>query len=565
MRALRLPREGRGVALLLALAALLVAAVWFALSPPWADDLIGGDEGYYGTMARNVLASPQQLVSPSLSPLGPPGDKPPLYPLLLAPFVHVLGAVPAAVRLPSAVCAVVITASLGVWLVPVAGVQAGLFVTLLLATLPWFADASRGAAAEAPLTALTLLALVWLAGAPRSRGRALVAGALLGLAFLCKLWLVAPAALAAAALVAARDRRGALNLVLLTGAALAVAGLHLGVVAMVQPADFEHWRYIYLGRSLTERLQGEGYAEYWLRPPGTYWSIMTRALGLVLPWVANGVRAAWRRRLEPVPRALLVWAAGILLLSAFQVKSGNYVFVVMPAWAGLAALGLAEAAAGRMPSLPWLAAGALLTSPLGAVIGADGLQWPLWAVVWGSAALVAMTARLFNGWARGLAMACALIALLLGAGRSAQRVSARFHTPGYQDVATLVAPRLAAVDPATPCMVAPEAPVFDYHLFRTALYWATPGKPWNAVRLEQVQRDTLLRVFVVDTTRTFHGGWPDDATLAWLERDLREITSELPASPEPRPLRVFVREPGRPSAAIPVPAAPDSTGPAGTP
>ncbi|MEQ1832493.1 MAG: glycosyltransferase family 39 protein [Candidatus Eisenbacteria bacterium] len=565
MRIWRLPREGRAVTGLLALVALLVAAVWFALSPPWADDLIGGDEGYYGTMARNVLASPQQLVSPALSPLGPPGDKPPLYPLLLAPLVHVWGAVPAAVRVPSAVCAVVVTASLGVLLVPVAGVQAGLFATLLFATLPWFADAARGAAAEAPLTALTLLALVLLAGAPRSRGRALVAGALLGLAFLCKLWLVAPAALAAVALVAARDRRGVLNLVLLTGSALIVASLHLAVVAVVQPADFEHWRYIYLGRSLVERVQGEGYADYWLRPPGTYWAIMTRALGLVLPWVANGVRAAWRRRGEPVPRALLVWAAGLLLLSVFQVKTGNYVFVVMPAWAALAALGLAEAAAGRMPGLRWLAAGALLSSPLGAVIGADGLPWPVWAVVWGSAALVSVGARLFAGSARRLAMACALLALALGTGRSAQRLSARFHTPGYQDVAALVAPRLATVHPAIPCMVAPEAPVFDFHLFRTALYWATPGRPWNAVRLEQVQRDTLLRVFVVDTSRTFHGGWPDDATLAWLERDLREITSELPSRPYARPLRVFVREPVRPAAAIPVPAAPDSSSPAGTP
>ena len=558
-------REGRRVTVTLVTAAMLAAALWAVVSPPGADDLAGGDEGYYGTMARNVLASPQQLVSPSLSPLGPPGDKPPLYPLLLAPLVRVWGAVPAAVRAPSAVFAAVVTAALGIWLVPVAGAGAALFATLLLATLPWFADATRTAAAELPLTAFTLLALVLLAGAPRSRSRAVMAGALLGLAFLCKLWLVAPAALAAAALVAARDRRGVLNLVLLTLTALLVAASHLLLVAIAQPADLDHWRYIYLGRSLVERVQGEGYADYWRKPPGTYWAIMTRAFGLVLPWIANGIAAAWRRRSEPMPRALLVWACGLFLLSSFDVKSGGYAFVVMPAWAGLAALGISEAAAGRMPGIRLLALGALLTSPLLALIGANSLPWPAWAVVWGSAMFVTLFARMFHGSGRRLVIACAVLALTIGGARTVQRMHVRFHTPGYEAVAQLVAPRLARVDPATACYVAPEAPVFAYHLFRTGQYWATPDRPWNAVRLEQVQADTRLQVFVVDTSRTFYGGWPDDATLAWLVRDLREVTGELSGKAASGPLRVFVREPRAvANPPIPVPAEADSTTPAGT-
>ena len=531
----------RAAPLVVLAAAVAAAALWLAVSPPGADDLIGGDEGYYGTMARNVLASPQQALSPSLSPLGPPGDKPPLYPLLLSPFVRALGPVPAAVRLPSAVCAAVITAALGLWIAGPAGVLPGLFATVLLATLPWFSDAARAAAAELPLTAFTMLALVLLAAGPRSRRRAVAAGALLGLAFLCKLWLVAPAALAAAALVAARDRRALVNLALMTGTAFAVAGSHLVLVAWLRPADFEHWRYIYLGRSLAERVQGEGYADYWRRPVGTYWAIATRAFGLVLPWVAAGAVAAWRRRDEPVPRALLVWAAGLLLLSLFRVKSGGYAFVVMPAWAGLAALGATESAAGRAPGGWLLAAGALLSSPLGAPLGAAGLPWPAWAAVWGAGALLALLVRLFPASARRIAVAWALIAVALGGVRSAQRLAVRFHTPGYQEVAALVAPRLAACDPATPCMVAPEAPVFDYHLFRTALYWGTPGRPWTAARLAAVQSDPRLVVFVVDTTRTFHGGWPDEPTLAWLEHDTREITAQLPARSQERPLRVFVR------------------------
>ena len=40
------------------------------------NDLVGGDEGYYGVMARNILEDPGYIINTSLSPLGPPGDKP---------------------------------------------------------------------------------------------------------------------------------------------------------------------------------------------------------------------------------------------------------------------------------------------------------------------------------------------------------------------------------------------------------------------------------------------------------------------------------------------------------
>src|SRR5689334_1412817 len=171
-------------------------------------------------MARNLLASPAQLVSPGLSPLGPPGDKPPLYPMLLAPFVRAWGAVPAAVRALSAPCAAVIAGGTGALVGMAAGPWTAAFAAALLATLPWFADASRAAGAELPLTAFATLALLVLAVEPRSRARAALAGAALGLAFLCKLWLVAPAALAALAMVARRDRRAGGVALILAGTAL---------------------------------------------------------------------------------------------------------------------------------------------------------------------------------------------------------------------------------------------------------------------------------------------------------------------------------------------------------
>ena len=528
------------------LVVMAIGVLWLVLSPPGANDLVGGDEGYYGTMARNVLASPRQAVSTSLSPLGPAGDKPPLVPMLMAPFVKAWGATPAAARAILPLCAVLIAWGIGQVVMPAAGPVAGLFASMLLATLPWFADASRGAAAEIPLTAFATLALVLLAGRPASRARAAVAGALLGLAFLCKLWLVAPAALAAAAMVAGRDRAALTRLAWLAGSAIAVGALHLAAVAIWAPADFAHWSYIYLGRSLTERVAGEGYAEYWRRPAGVYWATITRAFGLVLPLVAIGVEAAWRRRGETVPRALLVWASGALVLSLFAVKSGGYAYTIVPAWAGLAALGGRALAKGERPHLLALAVGALLTSPLGARWEANGLPPAAWAAIWAAAVVVTWLARQSPMIAYRLAIAWTIAAVAFGAARSAQRLAQPYHQPGYARIAASLAPAFADVPPDQRSLVAPEAPVFAYHLFRTAGYWGTPITPWTAERFAELRADTALRAFVVDPSQRFYGGWPDSATVAWLEREMREVPrSAWGGRDRPEALRVFLR-PGLP-------------------
>src|SRR5262245_5118771 len=407
-------------------------------------------------MARNVMTSREQLLSPSLTPLGPPGDKPPLYPLLIAPFVRAWGPVPPAVRALSAPCAAVIAGGAGALLGLAAGPWTATLAAALLATLPWFADASRSAAAELPLTAFATMALLVLAVEPRSRARAPVAGAALGLAFLCKLWLVAPAALAALALIPWHDRRAVGGAVTLTATALAVAALHLVAVALFAPKAFAHWAYVYLGRSLFDRVSGEGYADYWRRPPGTYWALATRALGLVLPFVAIGAENAWRRRSEPVPRALLAWSLGLVLMSLFRVKAGGYAYVVMPALAALAALGVDAVCRGVRPS-PWpIAAGAALTSPLVAPLGAQGLPASAWASVWAAGGLLAWLTRWPRLPAHRLAAAWALLALALGTTRSVVRLSAAYHTPGYQRVAAAISPRLAGIAPDQACFVAPE-------------------------------------------------------------------------------------------------------------
>jgi 4-amino-4-deoxy-L-arabinose transferase-like glycosyltransferase len=477
-----------------ALGVLAVVACWLIWSPLDGNDLVGGDEGYYGTMARNVLASPRQLVSPSLSPLGPPGDKPPLYPALLALSVRAFGPTAAALRWLSILSAAGIALGLAGLVGRAAGPWAGAAAALSLVCLPAFASGARVAAAEYPLTALGLAALLCASGGTSSKWRGLVAGTLLGAAFLCKLWLVALLALPVLSLYWPLRRERAAALAVLVVTAAVVASLQLAAVALFDPGALGHWWAIYLGRSLAERAGGSGYAAYWLRPPGFYAEALAHAFVLLLPLVVLGVVAALRRFREPVPRALLLWAAGTVVISLFAVKSYGYVYVVFPAWAALAALGAHALAA-----------------------------WP-------------------RRWAAAVAVALVAAPAAVGLAREAQRLPWTYHEPGYRAVAQAVAPLLADVPPGRACFVAPEAPALSFHLFRTGSYWGTPYLPWTDERRHAVQADSALRVFVVDPGRGLYGGWPDSTTLAWLESSTTEVTARISARwGRPLAVRVFVR------------------------
>jgi len=473
---------------------LATIACWRAWSPLGANDLVGGDEGYYGTMARNVLAAPRYLISPSLHPLGPPGDKPPLYPALLALSVRAFGPTESALRWLSILAAACIALCLAGLVRRATGPWTAAAAAAFLVCLPYFADASRVVAAELPLTALGSAGLLCASGDTSSKWRGFVTGALLGAAFLCKLWLIALIGLPVLSLYwpLRRERAEALAVLIVTAAA--VASLQLVAVALFDPASLGHWWAIYLSRSLAERGGGAGYAAYWLQPPWYYGMLLAHAFILLLPLIAVGVATALRRFREPVPRALLFWAAGTIVLSLFAVKSGVYAYVVVPAWAGLAAFG----------------AHALAT-------------WP-------------------RKGSAGAAVALVVAASALGFAREAQRLPFRYHAPGYRIVAEAMAPMLANVPPARECFIGPEAPTLSFHLFRTGSYWGTPYVPWTDERRSEVEADTALRVFVVDPQQVFYGGWPDSSTVAWLESSTTEVTAAIAEyAGRPLALRVFVR------------------------
>lgn len=537
----------RAAAILLALA---VAALWLHWSPLDANDLAAGDEGYYGTLARNLLADPAQRLSPSLTPLGPPGDKPPLYPALLALSVAVGGPTAAALRWPSVVLAVLIALGAGVLAARAAAAAglagarwAGPVAAALFMTLPWVGDASRSAMSDLPLTAAGVAALVVLTGGAPTPRRALAAGALLGVAFHCKLWLAGVFVLPALAVVWPGRGRGAGPLAALLGAAAAVALLHLAAVAVFEPARLGHWLDVYLRRMLLDRVADATSA--YARPPGFYAGLLADALVLALPLAGLGLDRLARHARGPAARVVPVACAAFLALSLFRVKSAVYLYALLPAWGAAAAVGAVALAGGV--ARPGILTAACALAGVPALVRFAGVEPPppvAWAGAWlaTGAALALAAAR--PAWSRPAAVALALLVAGGGLVRQAQRLPVRYHDPGYRAVAAGLAPWLAAAPPGRPSFVAVEAPVFAYHLFRTGEYWATPARPWSAARGSGLAADTALRAFVVDPAGAAYGGGPDAATLAWLERATRELTGEIAAAAgRPIAVRVFVREP----------------------
>jgi len=235
------------------LAATLVMVVLLSLNLG-VNDLVGGDEGYYGVMARNILNDPRYIVNTSLSPLGPPGDKPFLYPMVLAGSLLVGGIG----EIPMRLVTLLVAASSGIFLMLIGSElgdrRAGIIAGLMFLFTPLLANTGRTVSAE-PLLVLLSLAGVWLFLGAFRNGRSkagFAAGALFGLAFLTKLWLVAiPMAGIAGGLLFFRlssKKRQMTPVIIyaLTGFML-FGSLQLLLCLIFSPDTFRHWLGIYTG------------------------------------------------------------------------------------------------------------------------------------------------------------------------------------------------------------------------------------------------------------------------------------------------------------------------------
>jgi 4-amino-4-deoxy-L-arabinose transferase-like glycosyltransferase len=550
---------------------LFVAGILILLaSALGANDLIAGDEGYYGVMARNILHDARQIVNPSLSPLGPPGDKPFLYPLLLAGALAIGGVDEVPPRLVNLLLAVGVAVAL-IGLGRVTGSpQAGWAAAALYLCSPVLAYNGRTLRAETAvacfgtLGAWALLRPVASAASPRTAGSgfaravwwkgAALAGCLFGLGFLSKLWLVGiPIAGALAAALAAGVPRRRL---LVAGIAFAVVGtIQLLLCAVATPEHLKHWLSIYFGFSLASRVSGDAFASYWIQPWSYYLVLLARSAALWLPpAVLGGVILARRAREERaarVPAALVLgWLLPLIPLSISRVKSGNYVFPLMPVLLLSAGAGVEALLRKELPPRRTLLVAAGLSLAfllLGQVELRDGglrVFSPVPALVqlaWVAGFVSLAAPRLLRSARHGRAAVYVLLALTMGGGlvREVQIVRARDHATGYQKLASVLEPILREVDPRRPCFFAPEWPSLSFYTFRTGRYWESPYVPPSPDSVRAALRAATPFLFVLEAGGgDLYGGRPDPQTRKLIERE----GTPMSWAPDPAPagLTVFL-------------------------
>lgn len=516
-----------------------------------ANDLVGGDEGYYGVMARNALHGIRHLLNPSLSPLGPPGDKPFAYPAVLSLGLRVGGVREASLRVPTLFFAVAcgfllygIGRALGA---PDVGGWAALFWLVS----PLVGHAGRLVQAETPLTALAL-AGAWcflLAIRRESNLGAVASGVLFGLAFLTKLWLVFPilaGAVAGGVLLKPTPQRGHSRskrlhvrfLSLFVAAFTLTASTQIILCALLTPETAGHWVRIYFGFSLAGRLQESGHASYWIHPWSYYLQVIGKSIALWIPLVVLGLAVLAAATEAPAGRRawrglVFFWILPLVPMSLAPVKSGNYVLPLLPAFALLAGLGfrfLRRFSTGFHPGRPILAAAAVLSVGALAVQAAGRAEGgsvssmvPLVLQAAWAGAFLWLAARRRPSRVGRLAVAlCVVLMAAAGLARDAQLVRARPHLTAYREAAQVLRPGLARIDPRQPCFFAPEWPSMSFYTFRTGRYWESPYVPASPDSVRRaIAGDEPF--FFLDVPSGLYGGRPDSASAAALRATGEEV------------------------------------------
>jgi 4-amino-4-deoxy-L-arabinose transferase-like glycosyltransferase len=554
----------------MALPALFVVALSIRLWGLGTPDLVGGDEGYYGTYARNILSGGfEQLLNLGREPLSAPDNKPFLFPLLLAGPIAVFGPSEWALRSVPALFGLV-----SAWLVAAIvrrrrGEAEAWCAGAAVLVLPPLVYASRVVMGEGVLAAFGLAGILAALRAieERSNRWALLAGALWGCGFLVKLWLVALFVIPVfAALLwdpARRGDRGAWGRLVLAGVTFAaVGGLHLGLVAAFSPRTLRFWFEQYFIFSLLGRTGGSEFAAYWHQPWSYYLRVTVQtcfpAFPLVFLALAGASAPEPAKRAGTLPQRPL-WGAlalELLLISFMAVKLRQYSFPLMPALAALAGIGAAPLLAGTATPGQRRRAAVATLALLGLALVWQAGPVPLYpqatmaaavGVFLVGAALLLADGGAFSAWSGRLAVAAGLAVSLAGSALTVQR-ECLGHRTGYREAAALVAPLLAAVPPTSACFLAPEVPSFQFYLFRTGKYWSSPYERHPASDLIAMAARDEFRAFVtVPADRTdLYGGATPPEVVAWLEEHTREVTEAVrSAAGRPVPIRVFVKPGGR--------------------
>lgn len=547
---------------LAAAALLLLAGVALRLVALGQPDLVGGDEGYYGTYARNLLAGGfDQLLNLGRDPLSAPDNKPFLFPLLLAGPVAALGPTELAVRLVPALAGFACAWLVGLLVARRYGrfaAWAAAFATLLLPPLVY---ASRVVMGEGLLAAFGL-AGAWAAVRAleeRRSGPALLAGFFWGCGFLVKLWLVGLFILpVGVALLADRGRRREAaawgRMALAGGAFVVVGGSHLILVAVWSPATLQHWFEQYFIFSLFGRAGGQEFAGYWHQSWSFYLRSTLQSTFMVLPLVAAALTsrdlpASGRESALPQRPLWVTLAAELLVISFMGVKLRQYSFPLLPAVAALAGIGAAGLLTGRERLRPGFAALLALIPCAGVLLWQRGAT-PLFptaplaaaaALFLAGSAFALGLARIRNGVLALALVAAVAFAAVAGSALTVQR-ECLSHRTGYREAARAAAPLLAGRQPRDTVFLAPEVPALQYYLFRTGRYWTTPYEPRDTAQLLAMVADPRVVVFVTTTRGDLYGGPTPQPVIDWLAAHTLERTAEIVAAAgRPLPIRLFVR------------------------
>lgn len=500
------PALSRG--LLRTISALLVSACALTfVGSTLRRELATDNEGVNVTMASNALAEPVRLLRPSVFPGGrhdwaseelPALGNTPFHGALLAPLAALAG-LPGMGALPWLSVWVTVLASALLLSGAGVGSRAAWYAALLLGTSPAFLSRGTSLEMEPTLTAFCAGGLLAFVRGVRTRrlSWSALGGALMGLGFLTKMWLIAPYALAACGFVLVETTlvraRADAPLRLRRGVLAAAAGfvgaasLHLLCVLVLSPGDLGRWlSHVYLGLFSGEGVTAaklSGAADQPARPAFYYLALLYRDGFQLLPLVLLGLPAMLRRaRSESMAVLAMAFGAGagVVLLSVPAVKEPLYVLSVQPLLYLLAATALAEVEADdkkhRTPNAA--AAYAAIALAVLATLGvwlfagdarAGGLPYPSVHMAGTVAACaVAMLVARGSDSRAGLALTAACAAALLAYGVA--MLSEPRPTP-ERALAEALRGELAGAEPAYPSFVAPHSRVLMGMLGRAGTDW----------------------------------------------------------------------------------------------
>jgi 4-amino-4-deoxy-L-arabinose transferase-like glycosyltransferase len=529
----------------------LVIAIYggFACAKLDGSDLTQ-DEGCFGVSALNIRADYHQVAMVGEQPEGPAASKPFLYPLFLFMSITLFGQNAFALRIVNVVALAV--ASLFLYWSARSLLKDG----ILALVAPAFFLLNAGTISYGRLVTADPFVVLWgcvgLFGAVKfyeeERVRwAILCGAGLGLAFLSKLWLIFPYALACLALfifkfLAKRSPRSIALPILAFMIFLLVSSLHLLTVIILTPHDLHHWLDTYFGVSLGSRVAGGGFdPAMWYRPWWFYFAGIFKITFFTFPIIILGISALIKRKNTILIAVVVALISPIVVLSLFHVKETIYVFPVFPGLALLVALGLDYFF--RSANRAEIIAATMISTLVAAWFYRQDVFLRREMILIEGLYLVYLLAgfagSLYRPIARGAVAVAVILAMSFVAAVAVRKTLE--HRTYYREIAAYFKNRLLSLPPSNVAFLSPEVGAVSFSTFRTGRYWQTYYFHEDDALFERDLINHRQVFYLVDPSGRLYGGQPSPGEWQALREHAHEISPEVEAFiGHPIALRIFV-------------------------